>query len=170
MKDFIKNKLHEAITAPSFDLPNNIQPTPEELNKLKSLTWRDISVEPRENDGSPMFYIDVAFRDPELNNLTKSIVFSIQMIKDMYYHPHLFLADKIQGVGIAPKLLKVFIMDFGHIYVSKARTLNPNFTKMVQGLTNDPDFESFGDSRATLVIKKGNPDRDGLIKIINPNG
>lgn len=170
MKDFIRQRIREGVNMPSFALPENIQPTPEELQGLRSLTWQDIAVEPRENDGSPMFYIDITFRNPELNKFTPAIVFSIQMIKDMYYHPHLFISDKLQGIGIAPKLFKAFIMDFGHLYVTKARTLNQNVGKVIQLLVNDPDFESLSDGRATLIIKKGNPDRNELIKIINPNG
>ena len=166
MKDFIRQKIREAVNMPSFDLPTQVEPTPEEIQALRGLTWRDISVEPKENDGSPMFYIDVAFRNPELNKFSSSIKFSIQQIQDMYYHPHLFLADRLQGMGLAPKLLKAFIMDFGHLYVTKARTLNQNFTKMIQGLGTDPDIESFSDNKAILLIKNGNPDRNELINII----
>lgn len=149
---------------PSFALPNKLQPTPEEYQMLKSLTWQDILVEPQEND-EQMFRIDIGFRNGELNKFAESIVFSIQMISDMFYHPHLFLADEIQGMRIAPKLMKAFIMDFGHIYVTKARTHNPDFTKMIQGMRNDPDFESFDNvKKSILIIKKGNPDKDVLIK------
>lgn len=169
MKEFIKIKLRESINTPSFNLPNNIEPTPEELNLLKNITWNNISLEPKENDGSNMFYIDVNFSNKNLNKFADSIVFSIQMINQKYYHPHLFLGNKIQGIGIAPKLFKSFIMDFGHIYATKARTLNQNATKMIDGLTKDSDFESFSDNKATIIIKKGNPDRDELIKIIKNN-
>ena len=62
MKKFIKNKLRESINTPSFELPSNLEPTPNDLNMLKNITWRDIIIEPRENDGSPMFYIDVTFK------------------------------------------------------------------------------------------------------------
>lgn len=174
MKNFIREKIREAVNMPSFDLPTKVDLTPEEIQAFKSLNWNDISVEPKENDGSHMFYIDVAFRNPELNKFASSIKLSIQMIKNtsdeyMYYHPHLFLADNLQGMGLAPKLLKAFIMDFGHLYVTKARTLNQNFTKMFQGLSTDPDFESVSDDKATLIMKKGNPDRNELIKIIRNN-
>lgn len=166
MKDFIKTKIRESLM-PSFNLPNKIQPTPEEYQNLKTLTWQDISIEPQENN-EYMFNIDIGFRNPELNKFVKSIVFSIQMINDMFYHPHLFLSDEIQGIRIAPKLIKAFIMDFGHIYVTKARTHNPDFTKMIQGMRNDPDFESYeNEKKSILIIKKGNPDRDNLLKKFN---
>lgn len=169
MKKFIKNKLRESINTPSFELPSNLEPTPNELNMLKDITWRDIIIEPRENDGSPMFYIDVTFKNQELNKFSKSIVFSIQLIKQMYYHPHLFLSNKLQGISIGPKLFKAFIMDFGHLYATKARTLNQNASKMIENLTTDPDFESFSDDKATIIIKKDNPIKNKLIKIINQN-
>jgi len=169
MKKFIKDKIREAVSMPSFDLPQNTQPTPEDLQMLKNITWHDIILDVKKDDGVSTFYFDVKFKNPELNKFSDSIVFSIQQIKGTYFHPHLFLSDKLQGMGVAPKLMKAFIMDFGHIYVTKARTLNPNFTKMIQGLANDPELESYSDDKATVVMKKGNPDRDELLKIIRNN-
>lgn len=173
MKDFIRQKLRESmdVTIPTYDMPEKIQATPEEYQALKSLTWQDIGLEPKENSGSPIFHIDITFRNPELNKFASSIVFSIQMLPDRkdnykYYHPHMFISDELQGIGIGSKILKAFVMDFGHIYVSKARTHNPNFTKMVLGLGNDPDMELLRNNRAILVLKNGNPDKEDLSKII----
>lgn len=167
MKEYIKKRLREGVNMPSFNLPEELEPTPEEFQLLKTLTWRDIMVEPKENDGSAMFYLDVLFRNSELNKFSPSIVFSIQQINEIYYHPHLFIANKLQGIGIGPKLLKAFIMDFGHIYTTKARTLNQNASKMIQGFSNDPDVDFNSNGDITLVIKIDNPDKEELLQIFN---
>lgn len=164
MRDFIRKRLRERIDIPSFKLPQNVPLTEEDVNKIKTLTWSEIMLDDNENSGG-LIYIDVTFADPILNKLSDAIVFSIQLIKGEYYHPHLLLAQNIQGLGIGPKILKAFVMDFGHIYASKGRTQNPRDVGVVMGkLGDDPEMERFDGHTGTVIISKNNPDRDAILK------
>lgn len=166
MKKFIKQKLTEIIAIPSFKLPKNIELSDYTLTIVKNLAWSDIIVNNTGDDGVSTLYMNVIFKKSELNIISKSIVFTIQLLHNTYYQPHLFLSSKLQGIGLGSKILKAFIMQFGHIYAGKGRTVNPDANKMLYKLINDNDLDIMQDEKGLLILKKGNPDKDKLAKII----
>lgn len=166
MKSFIRKKLTEALNLPSMKALKPIEVSEEELALLKSISWSDIVISEAGDDGHSTLYMGVGFTNKDLNNVSSGINFSIQLLHDTYYQPHMFLSPSLQGIGLGAKILKAFVMGFGHIYAGKGRTLNDDANKMLGKLVNDPDFESFSDDLGLLVMKKGNPNRDTLIKII----
>lgn len=166
MKKFIKSKLHEAFGS-SATLPENIEVDEKTLILLKNMSWNNINIEPAGDDGHSKINMDVIFNDPQLQFVSNGIVFTIQLISDTYYHPHLFIAKSIQGIGLGAKIFKAFIMEFGHIYVTEARTLNKDAFKMINKLVNDPDFETIKSDLGVMIIKKGNPDTDALKNFVN---
>jgi hypothetical protein len=167
MKNFIRKKLIEALNMPTGHLPKTISITADELSILKAVTWKDVVINEKDNDGHSKLFMEVTFTNHALNNVSSAIDFTIELRHDTYYQPHMFLSPSIQGISLGPKILKAFIMDFGHIYAGKGRTLNDDANKMLSKLTNDPELESFSDDIGLLVMKKGNPDKDTLLKIIN---
>lgn len=166
MKKFIKRKLHEAFGS-SVKLPKNIEINENIKNLLKALTWKDINVEVSGDDGYSKINMDVLFKNQELQNISEGIVFTIQLINETYYHPHLFMAKSLQGIGLGQKIFKAFIIEFGHIYVSEARIVNQDALKMVSKLTTDPDFETIKGELGIMIIKKGNPDMEALKNFVN---
>lgn len=166
MKNFIKYKLSEALAIPSFKLPKNVNIGEDTLNRLKGLNWNDINIENVGDDGVNTLYMNVKFKDNELNAISEGIVFTIQLIQETYYQPHLFMGPLLQGRGLGPKILKAFIMVYGHVYAGKGRTLNQDANKMLGKLTTDSDLEAYSDSHGLLILKKGLPDRDTLLNII----
>lgn len=161
MKNFIKEKLHEAFGS-TAKLPKNLEINDQTHNALKSLTWQNIKLDSAGDDGHSKIEMAVSFTDPNLNFISEGINFSIQLIKEKFYHPHIFMAKQLQGLGLGVKIFKAFIMDFGHIYVTEARTLNPDALKMINKLTFDPELEVIKGKLGMMVIKKGNPDIDEL--------
>lgn len=167
MKKFIKKKLLEAFNLPSMKIAKPIDISDVELGLLKSIKWNDLIINEKSDDGNNTLYMDISFKNKTLNNLSSGINLNIQLLHDAYYQPHMFLSPSLQGIGLGPKILKAFIMEFGHIYAGKGRTLNQDANKMLAKLTNDPNLESFSDDIGLLVIKKGNPNINNLLKIIN---
>lgn len=165
MKDFIKTRLNEMLGS-SAKLPGKINVDESVLNALKNLTWNDIKIDADGDDGHSKIDMDVIFNNPNLNYVSEGIVFYIQLIKEQFYHPHLFLTQSIQGIRLGPKILKSFIMEFGHIYVTEARIVNPDALKMVSSLFSDPDLEVVKGKLGIMVIKKGNPDTKALKKFV----
>lgn len=166
MKSFIKKRLLEALNLPSTNLSKPIEVSQDELSILKEIQWSDIMIGENGDDGKATLYMSVTFKNDMLNNVSNGINFSIQLLHDTYYQPHMFLSPSIQGIGLSPKILKAFIMEFGHIYAGKGRTINQDANKMLAKLTNDPDMESFNDDLGLLILKKGNPDKVSLLNII----
>jgi hypothetical protein len=162
LAQLVREKLNE-----SLSLPQNSNISQEELSHLKTINWSDIIIDEAGDDGNNTLYMKVIFKDNNLNRLSDGIKLSIQLLHDTYYQPHMFLAPSLQGIGLGPKILKCFIMEFGHIYAGNGRTLNQDANKMLSKLTNDPDLESFRDEIGLLIMKKGNPNRDTLLKIID---
>jgi len=166
MKPFIIKKLLEAFNLPSTKVSKPIGVSETELALLKNITWQNIGISENGDDGQSTLYMGVNFTPDTLNNVSNGINFTIQLLHDTYYQPHMFLSPSLQGIGLGSKILKAFIMDFGHIYAGKGRTLNDDANKMLGKLVNDPDLEVFNDDLGLLVMKKGNPDRDTLMKIV----
>ncbi len=164
MKDFIKNMLHEALAVPSYKMPKVVNISPGTLNTLKSVNWSDITIDNTGDDGVSTLYMDVKINTQV--PMSEGIVFTIQLLHDTYYQPHLFLAANLQGIGLGPKILKSFIMGYGHIYAGNGRTVNQDANKMLGKLTTDSDLETYRDSSGLLIIKKGNPDKEKLLRII----
>lgn len=166
MKDFIKKILKEALTIPSFDLPKKINVDEDLLTKLKTLTWMDMSIDNTGDNGNDTLYFKISFKDETIDFINDGIKFTIQLLFDTYYQPHMFMTESLQGKGLGPKILKSFIMDYGHLYAGNGRTVNENAKKMLYSLKNDSDFEFIVGERGVLILKKDNPDRDSLIKIV----
>lgn len=167
MKNFIKKRLNEALNVPSSRMPKNIPVNDQELTILKTLQWSDIIVNDIGDDGASTLYMSISFKNNGLNHLSEGIVFTIQLLHDTYYQPHMFIAPALQGIGLGPKILKAFIMEFGHIYAGKGRTLNQDANKMLGKLTTDGDLESYSDDLGLLVLKKGITNKETLLRIIN---
>lgn len=162
MKEFIRKMLKESLTVPYFRLVKDVQITPEEMVSLKGINWRDITLNDLGGDGN-IAYIGVDVGSEAIN---RGIVVDIQVLHDMFYQVHTHLAKELQGIGLGAKILKAFIMEYGHIYAGKGRTLNQDANKMLSKLTTDSDLESYSDEYGLLILKKGNEDKEQLLQII----
>lgn len=167
MKDFIKSLLKEALSMPTFDLPQNIKTDEILLSKINNLTWKDISIDNTGDNGNDTLFFKIVFNDESIQFISEGIKFTIQLLFDTYYQPHLFITENLQGKGLGPKILKSFIMDYGHLYAGNGRTVNNNANKMLLTLKNDSDLEIITGEKGILIMKKNNPDRETLIKIVS---
>jgi hypothetical protein len=167
MKDLIKSLLKEALAMPTFDLPQNIKTNELLLSKIKNLTWKDISIDNTGDNGNDTLFFNIVFNDESIQSINEGIKFTIQLLFDTYYQPHMFLTESLQGKGLGPKILKSFIMDYGHLYAGNGRTVNDNANKILFSLKNDSDLEFISGEKGILIMRKNNPDRETLFKIVS---
>lgn len=74
MKNFIKEKLHEAFGS-TAKLPKNLEINDQTHNALKSLTWQNIKLDSAGDDGHSKIEMAVSFTDPNLNFISEGINF-----------------------------------------------------------------------------------------------
>lgn len=167
MRKLIKALLKEALAMPNFDLPQKINTDENLLNKLNSLTWNDISIDNTGDNGNDTLFFTINFTDESLNVINDGIKFTIQLLFDTYYQPHMFMTESLQGKGLGPKILKSFIMDYGHLYAGNGRTVNQNAKKMLYKIKNDSDLDFIEGKNGILIMTKNNPNRETLLKIVS---
>jgi len=167
MKIFIKQLLKEMLDSKSFGLPKHIDIDSELSTKIPSITLNDFEILENGDDGNNKIYLKIKFNDPSLEVLSDSIEFYAQIIKDFIYHPHIFLNENLQDMGLGSKILKKFIYEFGHAYLSKGRTINPKLFGMFKHFCNtDSKLECIESSKGLLVTLVDNPIKNQLIEFI----
>lgn len=152
----------------SITLPNIRIPNEDTYGDYKSVSYNQIELIELGDDGGNIVNLGVKF--PNEDEVNDGVAFDIQMINDELYHPHMHIAKKLQGQGIGFKVLLKFIHEFGHMYVTEARTLNKEeIPKIMSKLKTDSSIETYKTkSGGILFILKTNPYKDHLIsKYVN---
>jgi len=148
----------ENIYVPKLRLPNeNIK-----YSDYTNVDFNDIELIDLGNDGNNIIHLGVKF--PNDQKVNDGIAFDIQMIFGELYHPHLHIAEILKHQGIGFKVVKKFIYDFGHMYVTEARTLNKKeIPVIINKLNSDSNIEHYKtNSAGDLFILSSNPDKDYL--------
>lgn len=149
----------ENVYIPKLRIPNqNI-----EFKDYKNIDYNDIIIKELGDDGNLILHMGIIL--PNDNAVNNGITFDIQLIKDELYHPHLEIARVLQKQGLGYKILLKFIKEFGHIYVTEARTLNK---KEIPTIINKLKNESFIEHYKTniggeLFVLNTNPDKNYLL-------
>lgn len=162
MIEFIRKKLKESLTVPSFRLVKDINVTPEDLNILKGINWRNISINDLGGEGN-IAYLDVNVGSKAIN---EGIVVDVQVLHDMIYQVHIHLSKQLHGIGLGYKIYKALVNDLGHLYSGKGRRMNPFITNIWEKLKKDPDFESISNNDSDLCMIKNHPDKNELVNFM----
>lgn len=163
MKKFIKKLLNEMLDDKSFELPKHIDIDSDLLTKISNITLNDFEIVENGDDGNNKMYLMIKFNDPSLEIVSNSIQFYIQIINDFIYHPHIFLNENLENKKIGSKILKKFIYEFGHAYLSKGRTLNPKLFGMFNHFCQtDSNFECIQSDKGVLITLVDNPIKNQL--------
>lgn len=151
-----------------FALPKHIDVNYGLLTKISTITLNDFEILENGDNGSDKMYLRIEFNDPSLEVLSDSIQFYVQIINDFIYHPHIFLNKNLESKKLGSKILKKFIYDFGHAYLSKGRTLNPKLFGMFKHFCEtDSNLECIESDKGILVTLVDNPIKNQLIKFMN---
>jgi hypothetical protein len=165
MKSYIKQKLRESLSIPIAKLPKNIKINEQDIPLIKSISPNDIILNESENIGD-ITYMDISFTNRKLNKISKGINFYIQVIKGTWFHPHLFIAENLQSMGLGYKILYNFLSEFGHFYVGMGRVLNDSVYKILDKIKKDKNFDYYEGEYGMLFTIKNNPDIKKLVRIV----
>lgn len=175
MEKFIKKLLRESLTeantgdlmgmlsnsSPNMRSVNEVPISPEELNKLKSITWRDISID---DLGGESNVAQLGIKFPFKTNATKGIVVDIQIFNENIFQPHISMSSTLQNIGLGYKIYQALIHDLGHLYSNKKARLNPNINNIWNKLSTDPEIDVYQGKDFTLAMDKNNPIKDEILK------
>jgi len=160
MKRLIQQLLKE-YTLPQLRMPKNITPNEHQKAILARLTPSDIELIDKGNDGQSIVHMGVRIKDaPELE---PGIIMDIQIIKDIFYHPHFAVSENMRGYGISEKMFIAFVKEFGNIYVSKGRMMNPNVTKILKKVGADSEIEYVENDMGVLLVGRNAGNREELL-------
>lgn len=171
MRKSIQNKLREGLLKEfgvkqlDFDTNNmNVDISPEYLENIKALQWNDIKLEDMPSNDNTRFKFHVGL--PFENDFENEIKLAIDLKGGTLYQLDISIPNKLQGLGLGPKIYKAVIMDFGHVYSAKARVHNPNIYKIFDKLRQDSDIECIDGKSATICSARSNPDKDKLFNVV----
>jgi len=167
MKESKINSLFETykkVIKEIYNVPTEIKLSDEERQFIKNIKWSDLIIE-QENTESPInFYISI--NGMEDLGVDEGIKVSFQIIGDLLYQIHIFLAKSLQGLGLGYKIYKAMVYEFGHVYSGKGRQQNTEEVPRIwQKLSSEKDFICKSGKIGTVCILNSNPDKDELLKL-----
>lgn len=164
----IENKGGDKIQESPIVLPNIRIPNEDKNGDYRNINYNNIELIELGDDGGSIINLGVKF--PNEQSINDGVAFDVQIINDELYHPHIHISKNLQGQGIGFKVMEKFIHEFGHMYITEARTLNKDqMPKIINKLENSNYIETYKTkSGGKLFILKNNPDKEYLIsKYVN---
>lgn len=149
----------ENVYIPKLRIPNQDVP----YKDYKNISYKDIVIDELGDDGNLILHMGIIL--PTDTSVNTGIALDIQLIKEELYHPHLEIARILQGQGLGYKILLKFIEEFGHIYVTEARTLNKKeIPAIIKKLKSEGFIEHYKTNiGGELFILNSNPNKNYLI-------
>lgn len=165
-KSYIRRLLRE-ISIPGGErlrLPQEPDIDKEVYKELKKIDPEDIELEVGGNDGYSIIYMDVK---PKISkDISDSIVLNIQLIGEeepQLYQPHISIHENIQGLGLATKIYKAVIKEFGHLYSGSGRRQSGIASKIWKKLDSEGDITCDINSEYNICIHDTNPQKEELL-------
>lgn len=138
----------ETLTESKVILKENISSEIKEY--LSTIQLKDLTFTDSELNGE----VDLKFSTPKFP-LDKYAEVKLEVTRLGLNQIHIFFNPKIQGLGLAPKIYKKVIEEFGYIYSGKGRQQNQEAVPAIWNkLKNDPDIEVFENELGMLAVLK----------------
>jgi hypothetical protein len=165
IKNIIKKIINENINLLSYlPQPKQIIIDNDKKEILRKTTINDIEIIDLGGTDS-IANLKILIKNDE--EISKGISFNIQIIKDMFYQPHISLTDSLKGYGLVEKIYTKFIMEFGNLYSGKGRRLNPIMDNIWDKFSKNNNFTCLSNNIANICVFKGSENHDELINIFN---
>lgn len=149
----------ESITIPALRLVKNV-----EYKDYSNINIDNINLVVIDDDGHNIIHIGVSID----NELEEGIVIDVQIIQDIYYQLHTTIHENLKKQGLASKIYKKFISEFGNIYSSNGRRMNPIINKILDKFKNNSEYTYLENNKKdVLIVLNTNPDKDKLIEGFN---
>jgi hypothetical protein len=147
-------------------LPKPLGLGPSELQNLRTIQWQEIKFTELDTVNN---FIPIEVQIQSKPELTLGISLWIQLVEDTFYQPHIYLTQELQGLGITYKIFRALLEEFGHIYMSRGRTLERGaMDAIIQKLAHDRSIALFGRRRDQLLVHLSAPDFRELVDLFGP--
>jgi len=149
-------------------LPQSINLSKEDKTNLSKLKWNDIQMlDPEGTSSGNTNIFSLNFDLGILNHLLPGIVFTIEQDnRTELNQPHIQLHKDLQGIGLATKLYRLVLEEFGHLVSKKSKRLS---NKEIQGLydrlSKDSKIDLFKKGGNILLLHKENPIHNEIKKL-----
>ena len=160
----LREKLLEDIHVPQFRLPSNIDIDENTRKEINEVDWENIEIDDAGNDGQSIVYLNVKL--PIEKDVSEAIVLDVQLVgksEPHLYQPHINISKDLQGLGLAYKIYKKVISEFGHLYSGAGRRQNPLMDKIWNKLNDDPSMECHLSSTSNICFNPENPQKDEIL-------
>ena len=151
-------------------MPEQVELKPNDTNTIKKLKWDKIKMEdPDATDAGSSAVFDMKFDFGKLNHILPGIVFKIEQdYRTELNQPHIQLTDDLQGLGLATKLYRLTLQEFGHVVSKKSKRLSDKMiTGLYKKLAKDSKIDFFDVNGNYLLLHKDNPQYDELLNRFN---
>lgn len=147
-------------------LPKPLGLSASELQDLRAIQWQEIQfteLEPVNN------FIQLEVQILNRPELTLGISLWIQLVDDTFYQPHIYLTQELQALGITYKIFRSLLEEFGHIYMSRGRTLERSvMDAIIQKLALDRSIALFTRRQDQLLVHLSAPNFREVVDSFGP--
>ncbi len=144
-------------------MPQNIETSEKDLKDVKNLNWKKIKVlDPDEQSLGSNNIFTMNFDLDSLNHILPGIVFKIEQDgRTGLSQPHIQLHKDLQGKGLATKLYRAVLEEFGHLVSKQSKRLSDKEIKgLYKKLGKDSKIDFMESNGTLLLLHKENPEYD----------
>tara|TARA_R110000796_G_scaffold159388_4_gene276206 strand:- start:209 stop:718 length:510 start_codon:yes stop_codon:yes gene_type:complete len=154
-------RLHEFYGYQSLSaMPQDIDASSDDISKLSKMKWNNIKMLDPDGDniGSSNIFT-MNFDLGKLNHLLPGIVVSIEQdSRTELNQPHIQLHKDLKRQGLATKLYRLILQEFGHVVSKQSKRLSDKEIKgLYKKLSKDSKIDMFEKNGNILLLHKDNP-------------
>ena len=141
-------------------MPQDVEVTPNDIKELKRLKWDKIKMlDPDATSVGSSYIFDMKFDLGKLNHLLPGIVFKIEQdSRTELNQPHIQIHKDLQRLGLAEKLYRLTLEEFGHLVSKSAKRLSDKeITNLYKKLSKYPKIDLIEKNGNMLLLHKDNP-------------
>jgi len=146
-------------------MPQSVEVSPKDIDQLSKLKWNQIKMlDPDESSSSSSNIFSMNFDLGKLNFLLPGIVFSIEQdSRTELNQPHIQIVKELQGLGLAYKLYRLVLEEFGHLVSKKSKRLSDKeISGLYEKLGKDSKIDLFEKNGNKLLLHKDNPEYEKI--------
>lgn len=141
-------------------MPQDIEVSSQDLKDIKGLKWKQIKMlDPEGTSAGNTNIFTMNFDLGKLNHVLPGIVFSIEQdSRTELNQAHIQVHDKLKRLGLATKLYRLTLEEFGHLVSKSSKRLSDKEISMLyKKLAQDPQIDLFEKNGNYLLLHKKNP-------------
>jgi len=151
-----------------------IDPTSAELTKLKKVKWQDMDIMMVHHTGAHEFNT-VNIRG--LDHLAKGMIMDVEITPidpdlPALYSPHISIDNSIRGLGLATKIYRATLAEYGYLYAKHSSRVEPIMNHVWKSVSKMPGVgyvkgKKFDFAYDKKAMKDLEEELTGIIEYIN---